>query len=74
MIALELPTEIENRLEAQAKRTGRTMADCVMEAVGDYLDDAEDLEIAEQRLLEIESGKVQAVPLAEVRRRYGMGN
>jgi len=42
------------------------------EAILEHLDDLEDLYLAEQRLIDIRSGKTQTVPLEEVMKRYGM--
>lgn len=57
MIAVRLPEEIEQRLDALAKATGRTKSFYVREAILEHLDDLEDLYLAEQRLCDIRSGK-----------------
>ncbi|NLY26127.1 MAG: TraY domain-containing protein [Alcaligenaceae bacterium] len=72
MLAIRLPSEIESRLEALAKATGRTKTFYVREAILEHLDDLEDLYLAEQRLLDIRAGRSQTVPLEEVMKRYGM--
>lgn len=72
MLVIRLPTEIENRLEALAKRTGRTKTFYAREAILEHLDDLEDLYLAEQCLIDHRAGKTQAVPLHDVMRRYGM--
>lgn len=72
MLALRLPAEVENRLDALAKATGRTKTFYAREAILEYLDDLEDLYLAEQRLIDIRTGKTQTVPLEEVMRRYGL--
>ncbi|MEO1767944.1 type II toxin-antitoxin system RelB family antitoxin [Thiobacter aerophilum] len=72
MLAIRLPAEIEARLEALAKATGRTKSYYVREAILEYLDDLEDLYLAEQRLIDLRAGKTQTVPLEEVMKRYGM--
>jgi RHH-type rel operon transcriptional repressor/antitoxin RelB len=72
MLAIRLPEDIEKRLAALAKETGRTKSFYVREAVLEHLDDLEDLYMAEQRLREIREGKVKTIPLEEVMKEYGM--
>jgi RHH-type rel operon transcriptional repressor/antitoxin RelB len=72
MLAIRLPEDIEKRLDALAKETGRTKSFYVRQAVLDQLDDLEDLYLAEQRLREIHEGKVKTIPLEEVMKEYGM--
>ena len=72
MLAIRLPGEIENRLEALAQATGRTKSFYAREAILEHLDDLEDLYLAEQRLIDIRAGRSQTVPLEEVMKRYGM--
>jgi RHH-type rel operon transcriptional repressor/antitoxin RelB len=72
MLAIRLPVEVENRLQALAQATGRTKTFYVREAILEHLDDLEDLYLAEQRLIDIRAGKTQTVPLDEVVRRYGL--
>lgn len=72
MIAIRLTAEEDNRLAALARATGRTKTFYVHEAIREYLDDLEDLYLAEQRLMDIRSGKTQPVPLENVMKRYGM--
>ena len=72
MLAIRLPGEIENRLEALAQATGRTKTFYAREAILNHLDDLEDLYLAEQRMIDIRAGRTQTVPLEEVMKRYGM--
>ena len=72
MLSLRLPAEIEARLEALAKATGRTKTFYVREAILEHLDDLEDVYLAEQRLTDIRSGKSQPIPLEDVMKHYGM--
>lgn len=51
MLAIRLSPEIEARLEALAKRTGRTKTFYAREAILEHLDDLEDTYLAEKRLL-----------------------
>lgn len=72
MLAIRLPKEIEERLDTLAKKTGRTKSFYVREAILEYLDDMEDVYLAEKRLADIKSGKSRPRPLKEVMKRYGM--
>lgn len=72
MLAIRLPADIESRLEALAKATGRTKTFYAREAILDHLDDLEDLYLAEQRLIDIQTGKTETVPLKEAMKRYGL--
>ena len=72
MLAVRLPPLIEARLDALAKATGRTKTYYVREAILEHLDDLEDIYLAEQRLIDIRSGKTQTVPIEEAMKRYGM--
>lgn len=72
MLAIRLPPEVEARLEALAKATGRTKTYYAREAILEHLDDLEDAYLAEQRLIDIRAGKTKTVPLENVMKRYGM--
>lgn len=50
MLAIRLSPEIEKRLEALAKRTGRTKTFYAREAILEHLEDLEDIYLARQRL------------------------
>lgn len=72
MLAIRLPADLEARLEALARATGRTKTYYAREAIVEYLDDLEDLYLAERELEEIRAGRSETVPLAEVMRRHGV--
>jgi RHH-type rel operon transcriptional repressor/antitoxin RelB len=72
MLAIRLPKEIEDRLEALARQTGRTKTYYARQAILEYLDDLEDIYLAEQRLEDIRAGRESTVPLEEITRRYGL--
>jgi RHH-type transcriptional regulator, rel operon repressor / antitoxin RelB len=72
MLAIRLPPEIEARLDALAKESGRTKTFYVREAILRHLEDMEDLIEAEKRLADIRSGKSKTIPLEEVMKKYGM--
>ena len=50
MLALRLPPEIEQRLDALAKKTGRSKSYYAREAIVRQLEDIEDFYLAQRRL------------------------
>jgi len=50
MLALRLPPDIEQRLEALAKKTGRTKSYYAREAILHHIEDIEDYYLARKRL------------------------
>ncbi len=74
MLAIRLPTEIENRLERLAKATGRTKTFYAREAILEHLDNLENLYLAEQRFLENRAGKSRTYSLDEVERELGLAD
>ena len=72
MLAIRLPSEIEDRLDALAKATGRTKTFYAREAILEYIDDLEDVYLAEKRLEDIRAGRTKSVPLEKVMKRHGM--
>ena len=74
MLAIRLPPEIEKRLTALAKRTGRTKTYYVREAVLEHLADLEDYYLAAKTLADIRSGKTKTKTLEEVERALGLGD
>ena len=72
MLAIRLPEEIEKRLDALAKATGRTKSFYAREAILEHLDDLEDIYLAEQELADIRAGRVKTVPLEEVMKDLGL--
>lgn len=72
MLAIRLPAEIEDRLDALAKATGRTKTFYAREAILEYLDDLEDVFLAEKRLEDIRAGRSKTIPLKKIMKRYGM--
>lgn len=74
MLAIRLPPEIEARLEALARRTGRSKSYYARAAILDHLDDLEDLYLAERRLEDLRAGRSDAVAMAELMQRHGLGD
>ena len=57
MLAIDLPQELEDRLNALAASTGRPAASVVQEAIIEYIGDLDDAAIAEARLADIRTGR-----------------
>ena len=74
MLAIRLPAEVETRLAALAKATGRTKTFYAREAILEHLDDLEDLYLAEQRWLDIQQGRSTTSTLEEVERNLGLAD
>jgi len=74
MLAIRLPEDIEARLETLAKRTGRSKTFYARQAILEYLEDMEDLYLAEQVVRRIERGEEQVHSLEEVEARLGLAD
>nr|MBF0681429.1 TraY domain-containing protein [Pseudomonas sp.] len=74
MLAIRLPPEIESRLEALARATGRTKTFYARQAILQHLDDLEDLYLAEQRLIDVRAGRSKTHTLDEVERDLGLAD
>jgi RHH-type transcriptional regulator, rel operon repressor / antitoxin RelB len=71
-LSIRLPSDLEERLKNLSARTGRTKSFYITEAITEHLEDLEDLYLAEQRMIEISSGRARTVPLEEVMKQHGM--
>lgn len=74
MLAIRLPADLEERLAVLAERTGRTKTFYAREAIEKYIDDLEDLYLAEKELAKVQSGRSKPVPLAQVMKAHGLGS
>ncbi len=72
MVAIRLSPEMEARLEAVAKRTGRTKANLAREAINERIGVLEDLYLPENRYSDILSGKSKTLPLEDLIREFGL--
>jgi RHH-type rel operon transcriptional repressor/antitoxin RelB len=72
MLAIRLPEEIEKRLDALAKKTGRTKTFYARQAILMYLENQEDIYDAELELARVRAGKSDLVSLEQMMERYGM--
>lgn len=71
-VSLRLPDDVSRRLQELADRTGRSKTFYMIEAIQEHLDDLEDLYLAEQRLIDLRTGKSETVPLDDLMKRYGV--
>ena len=74
MIAINLPPELEKRLDALEKATGRSKTAVLEEAIAEYIGDLEDLYLAENEAQNIIEGRSSTRPLAEIMKKHGLGN
>ena len=74
MLAIRLPKDIELRLDNLAKATGRTKTFYAREAILAYMEDMEDLYLADKSMRALKSGKVKAIPLDQVERNLGLAD
>ncbi len=72
MIALRLPPEVEERLEALAKATGRSKSFYVREALLEHLDDMEDAYLAAANLERVSLGKERVFTTEQLRKDLGL--
>ncbi|MEV2275089.1 TraY domain-containing protein [Nocardiopsis sp. NPDC049922] len=70
MLALRLPAEIEERLEALARKTGRSKSFYAREAIVAHLDELEEIHLAESRLEDLRAGRSGTTPLSDVMDEY----
>ena len=68
-VSLRLPEDVARRLQRLADRTGRSKTFYMIEAIQEHLDDLEDLYLAEQRLIDLQAGESETVPLDELMNR-----
>jgi RHH-type rel operon transcriptional repressor/antitoxin RelB len=68
MLALRLPEDVEERLAALAKATGRSKSYYAREAIVQHLEDLEDIYLTEQRLIDHRKGSGETVSMDEMRR------
>ena len=72
MLAIRLPEDIEERLEALAKRTGRAKTFYARQAILQHLEDLEDVFLAEKGLENLRAGRSKSIPLAKLLKDHGL--
>lgn len=70
--SIRLDPETERRLDTLAARTGRTKAFYLREAIAGYLDDMEDVYLAEKELKAVREGRARTYSLGEMKRELGL--
>jgi RHH-type rel operon transcriptional repressor/antitoxin RelB len=69
MLAVRLSKDLEKRITALSRRTGRTKTFYARQAIEEHLGDLEDLYITEARLADIDAGRVELMSLDEALRK-----
>jgi RHH-type rel operon transcriptional repressor/antitoxin RelB len=72
MLILRIPEELVSRLEKLAERTGRSKQFHARQAILEYLDDQDDLALAEQIKHRSDTGEERTSSLDEVAARLGL--
>ena len=72
MLEIELPADVEERLDRLAKATGRTKTFYAREAILEHLNDLEDLYLAERRLIDNRAGNSRTYTLKALERQLGL--
>ena len=73
-LSLRLPDDLAHRLQTLTESTGRSKTDYVLQALREYLDELEDIRLAEQRLLDVRAGRSATHTLDEVERSLGLAD
>ena len=66
MLSIQLPEDVEARLERLAKETGRTKSDYARAAILEKIEDMEDMHLAEHVLDRIRKGEEKLVSADEM--------
>lgn len=74
MLALQLPPDLDERLSALAKATGRTKIEYAIEAITEHVADMEDVRLAEQGLQDLRAGRSGTVPIEDLMKRHGLAD
>jgi RHH-type rel operon transcriptional repressor/antitoxin RelB len=74
MLAIRLPEDIENRLDALARATGRSKTFYARQAILAHLDDLEDVYMADREIEALRAGQSSTRSLEEVMKRYGLAD
>ncbi|AMG76242.1 MULTISPECIES: type II toxin-antitoxin system RelB family antitoxin [Sphingopyxis] len=70
MLAIRLDKELEERLAAAARRSGRTKTALARKAIEEYIEDLEDIALLEEALNQPDAGKT--VSIEQMRRELGL--
>lgn len=73
-VSLQLPEDLNQRLNKLAAQTGRTKTFYMLEAIRQHMDDLEDMYLAEQRLDDVQAGRSKTHAIDDVERRLGLAD
>lgn len=74
MLTLDLPQDIQRRLEEASRESGESLSSIARSAFLDWLEDYEDVMEAERRMAAGEGDPGARIPLEEVIRRLALDN
>lgn len=74
MLAIRLPEDIERRLEALAKRSGRSKSFYAREAILEHLEALEAAYLSDEILSRVESGQEGTYTLDELEKELGLAD
>lgn len=72
MITINISDQQEKQLREVAREEGKSIEDWARAMILEYLEDLEDLKIAEDRLKALEAGQEDTIPLKDVMNEYDM--
>ena len=72
--SIRLSEDVDSRLDNLAAQTGRNKAFYVNATIAEYIDELEDVYLAERRLEDIRADRSKLVALADVMERYGLAD
>ena len=72
VVAVRLSEDLEQRLDALSKRTGRPKSCYIRQAIEEHLQDLEDAYWADEAIKEWEAGARQSRPIAELKSELGL--
>jgi len=71
-IAVRLPDDMEQRLTILAKKTGRKKSFYIKEALMNYLEDMEDIYLAEKAIENIRTGQSTTISLVDLEKELAL--
>jgi RHH-type rel operon transcriptional repressor/antitoxin RelB len=74
MLTVRLPEDVEARLNALSEHTGRPKSYYIREAIENYLEEMEDIYLAETTYRRVLEGKEKVSALEEVEKRLGLAD
>lgn len=69
---VQLPDDIESRLDSLARQTGLAKADCLRDWIVDHIEDMEDYFLAMQTLERVQQGEEAVFSAAAIRQELGL--